>query len=789
MIKTAPSPILKLIRQVADDPRGRESSDRELVERFSGSRDEAAFDALLRRHGSMVLDLCRAMLGNEADAEDAFQATFLVLAHKARAIRRHNSVGSWLYGVAYRTALKAQADFARRKKHEARAPARPSASDELSWRDVQQVVHAELNRLGERYRAPLVLCYLQCQSQDEAAAHLAISKAALKKRLERGRALLRTRLARRGLGPVAALVASAWPAAGAAATVPGTLASLTATAALRIAASQAAGVSAPVAALAAGVLKTMFLTQFKTVTIALLAALTLGGASYCLTLGASPDRAKAALMRGEQIAASQANRAVPQKVEALSDLAIRAKAEELRGEAIAHLADALKKLDAAPKVAHRLTHRTLMDLAVLQTKLGDRAGASKTFGRVREMIDGWPDNHELRLLARAYAEAGEVDEALNVAKGITEDVAGYRDIALQEVAETLAKAGREKEALQAVDLIGDQSRKGWAQPMVVRTIALHRAENGKIAEALQLLDKITDPRQRVQLLAGMEYLNYSWQDLPSEPGIALLESERGNRAGALKTLARAVEIAGTVETGRDGALLALVCAQARLGELAAAEKSIAGMEHPVGKTLALAALARGRVRAGRAKEALAAAENIADHGQRFHVLMHIALEQHKAGVRPASRQTFQAAGKLLESLNDRLTHAPYLVSALAAAGDYQAALQIITAHIEPALGPLRGHAGPAYSTIVYFQAQAGDIQGALDTANRFKEDEPWRGTMLRGIAGSQVERGSAKNLARNHADALRWIRELDSDLDQADALLGLAEGLVKRCDAMLKKKQ
>src|SRR5262249_59782250 len=109
------------------------------------------FDTLLRRHGPLVLDVCRGLLPNEADAEDAFQATFLVLAHKASSIRKSVSLASWLYGVAYRTARKAQAEFARRQKHEAgpRTPPVVEAADDLTWGEVQQVLHEELRSLPE----------------------------------------------------------------------------------------------------------------------------------------------------------------------------------------------------------------------------------------------------------------------------------------------------------------------------------------------------------------------------------------------------------------------------------------------------------------------------------------------------------------------------------------------------------------------------------------------------------------------------------------------------------------
>src|SRR5712691_6686657 len=186
MIKTTTSPILQLIRRTVEDQRANHATDQELLCRFRSERDEAAFHTLLCRHGSMVLDVCRNVLGNEADAEDAFQATFLILARKAGAIRNQASVGSWLHGVAYRTALKARAGTAKRQKHECRAPSQPSAgaADDLTWREVQQVLHAELNKVAEVYRTPLVLCYLEGKTQVEAAKALGVSAATVNKRLE-----------------------------------------------------------------------------------------------------------------------------------------------------------------------------------------------------------------------------------------------------------------------------------------------------------------------------------------------------------------------------------------------------------------------------------------------------------------------------------------------------------------------------------------------------------------------------------------------------------------------------
>ncbi len=281
MAKTETSPLLELIRRVVVDGRLSGCADQELLGRYLSGRDEAAFEAILRRHRPMVLDVCRGVLRDTHDVEDAFQVTFLVLARKAGSIRKAASLASWLHGVAYRVARKAQAEIARRKEHEARAPARSGAdaADEHTWREVRQVVHEELGGFPERLRAPLVLCYLQGLAQDEAAAELGIPKGTLKGRLERGRALLRARLVGRGLGPGALLVLAAWPAAAARAGLSAGLVGSAVRSAAAVAAGRAASgpASTRVVVLATGVLRSMCLAKLGNVT-AVVAALGVLGA-------------------------------------------------------------------------------------------------------------------------------------------------------------------------------------------------------------------------------------------------------------------------------------------------------------------------------------------------------------------------------------------------------------------------------------------------------------------------------------------------------------------------------
>jgi RNA polymerase sigma factor (sigma-70 family) len=202
--------LLQHIRRLAGDPADT-LSDAELLRRYLTDSEEAAFTALVRRHGPMVFAVCQSVLRQRDDAEDAFQAAFLILARKAGSIRRQEGLGGWLQRVAYRVALKARADHLRRQQREAktaRSPVVEPSSEDLSWGELRGILHAELAALPERFRAPLVLCYLEGLTQEEAARRLGWTAATVKGRLQRGRDKLRRRLERRGVSLAAALAAA-----------------------------------------------------------------------------------------------------------------------------------------------------------------------------------------------------------------------------------------------------------------------------------------------------------------------------------------------------------------------------------------------------------------------------------------------------------------------------------------------------------------------------------------------------------------------------------------------------
>ena len=275
-------------------------TDGDLVERFQARRDEGgerAFEALVTRYGPMVLRVCRNLLDDPNDVHDAFQAVFLVLARRAGAIRESRSVGSWLYGVAVRVAARARVSTIRRRIRDRRTieaagvvaavACEPRSGPLIEHDDGAAVVHQEVNRLPEKYRAPVVLCYLEGLTHDEAAARLSWPVGTVRSRLSRARDTLRSRLTRRGvtapavLGPLAtwlvgnqaASSAVAATAAGFPTALPVHLPTSLARAVTRLAAGQSAAAgswSAASLALAHGVLKAMLLKKLTIVACALL---------------------------------------------------------------------------------------------------------------------------------------------------------------------------------------------------------------------------------------------------------------------------------------------------------------------------------------------------------------------------------------------------------------------------------------------------------------------------------------------------------------------------------------
>jgi RNA polymerase sigma factor (sigma-70 family) len=257
-----------------------EQSDQELVASALAGRNEIAFQTIVQRHGAMVYRVCWRILDHAQDAEDAFQTTFLVLARKLRTLSKRASLASWLHGVALRAALKARAQSAARRQHECQA-ATPEIRlpDDVSWGELRAVLDAELNQLPEKWRRPLILCYLEGRTQDEAATHLGCSQRTIRRRLEQGRDALGRRLEKHRIAWSAALSAALLSDC-LAAPSPGLIA-LTVDAAFGVVSGKplATVVSPKVVTLTEGVMKTMFTSKLKSLTVVLLAAI------LCLSAG------------------------------------------------------------------------------------------------------------------------------------------------------------------------------------------------------------------------------------------------------------------------------------------------------------------------------------------------------------------------------------------------------------------------------------------------------------------------------------------------------------------------
>jgi polysaccharide biosynthesis/export protein len=258
-------------------------SDGQLLERFAGRRDataEAAFQALVQRHGPMVLRICRNALPDLNDAHDAFQATFLVLVRRCRSIRKQESVGSWLYGVANRVAARARVEAARRRSAERRGGLRlvvtvdsPKDGDP-DRAEFGPIVQEEVRRLPEKYRATIVLCYWQGLTHEQAAVQLGIPLGTVRSRVARARDMLRRRLIRRGLTPVGCEAAQALDALLCLSplAIPNELLNSTIKAGALVATGNGVAdvTSASVAALVQGVLRSLIMTKLKTIAICLL---------------------------------------------------------------------------------------------------------------------------------------------------------------------------------------------------------------------------------------------------------------------------------------------------------------------------------------------------------------------------------------------------------------------------------------------------------------------------------------------------------------------------------------
>jgi RNA polymerase sigma factor (sigma-70 family) len=571
---------LNLVLRHLRDLRRRDDAgeqDRLLLERFVTEGDEAAFEVLLARHGPMVLDVCRRVLQDQQTVEDAFQATFLVLIRKAGSIRQSEVLGNWLYGVAYRTAARARVEAAKRRDRESRACVREADDPlaEMTVRELFAVLDEELNGLPRKYRTPLVLCYLEQRTRDEAAQQSGCSLATLDRRLGRGRALLKARLARRGLTLALALFPTLLSQAAASRSVPPALASSTLNAAARIAAGGAATslVSANAVLLTERVVGDMIPTRFHLLTATGLVLVAVLGAGVCRNLLTEPTRAAApATTAGAESAAAKLDDILDEAVAAARQLksppsgllreiaTARAKggnkpvAQKEFAEVYRILEKGLDRPDAHGETI------LLSNLGVARIRGSDRPAARMAFQKALAMARSIPaDNARsdaLQYLARSQAECGEITAAFEAARAVQPEM--YRDQVLADIAVAQVRGGDVRGGLKTIEDLGHLGRaRAWL------AVAGFQASSDRPAAVLSL----RKARQAVDLLEKTYQPRYLGE-------VALVQAEVESEAAARNTLEEAQALARREKTGFNKGWHSsqVAAARAKAGDQAGANK-------------------------------------------------------------------------------------------------------------------------------------------------------------------------------------------------------------------------
>jgi RNA polymerase sigma factor (sigma-70 family) len=345
MPKPEPGTILSYLRTLLEANGLGDVSDGRLLEQFVTHQEELAFNALMRRHGPMVFSVCRRVLHENHDAEDAFQATFLLLARKAGVIRKQQAVGGWLHGVARRLALKARTMAARRDSHEKHVASMKRPNLEPAWTELNQDLDSALQELPAKYREPIVLCYLEGKTQEQSAKLLGCSVGTVRNRLAQGRNLLRDRLTRRGCTLSAAAFTTVLATTAAARAVPIQLRHATLKAAVAFASGSALTpglVSSQVVTLVNAGIKAMVAAKIKLAGVVIVSAslLGLGAAAVGHQFGASSDLSEPvdSGLRVKQINGFQAKapaKLKPAKADNQETMAVKGQVVDVAGQPVA----------------------------------------------------------------------------------------------------------------------------------------------------------------------------------------------------------------------------------------------------------------------------------------------------------------------------------------------------------------------------------------------------------------------------------------------------------------------
>jgi RNA polymerase sigma factor (sigma-70 family) len=475
---------------------GETQGDGELLRAFVLRREPAAFAALVRRHGPMVLGVCRRILRHFQDAEDAFQATFLVLARRAATVVPRERVGNWLYGVAYRTALEAKRMQARRRARETQVRDLPDAAPAVQAPapDLQVVLDHELSRLPDKLRLPLVLCDLEGRTRREVARQLGIPDGTLSNRLAAGRRKLAKRLAARGV-TLSTLALAATLTRAAEAVHPNLAASTVHAALATDSVTGAAAVSANVLILTEGVIKTMYVAKLKSLAVAFLAVI--------LALGVGVWAGQAAVSTPPALGSTQPP---------IDPAAAQPQKKDLEPKAVLELAvKAATAIQATKDDDLRRKVNILTSIAIDQAKNKEHAAATATFKLALESA------------AAIKAELARADAQAHV---------GFYQ----------ANAGLIAEAQKTVDAIVVKEEKNAAEAQNHRSRVLvemvsHLANKGQIKEAAKIAEAI--PERVIKFKKKGEEKEQEYRDsMMKETALKYLvegQLKAGEVAGALKT--------------------------------------------------------------------------------------------------------------------------------------------------------------------------------------------------------------------------------------------------------------
>jgi RNA polymerase sigma factor (sigma-70 family) len=686
----------------------------------------------------MVLGVCRRVLHDPHDAEDAFQATFLVLVRKAASILKRELLGNWLYGVAYHTARAARTAAGRRKAKEAKAVPRQPTSDVGMEQELQSLLDKELSRLPDKYRIPVILCDLHDMSRRQAARELGLPEGTLSSRLARARAILARRLSRRGLALTSSALAANLGQQANATPLPSSLVLTTVKAGTLVLARPAAAtgvVSAQVVALSEGVLKAIFLSKLKIVTIALLA-----GTLLLVGVGTIASRG----LRGE-----------PQPSSASQ--APQTDAKSLLGQAL-ETARAIEDLPTR--------FRALISVASAQRETGDAAGARKTLGEALEVAgkfaDGRPKVMALLRVVLAQKQAGDQDamtqtllqaeRTVGAIKDRSEQVNALSDLVRHQAIvgdyeggmRTLAGSGdlllsaltqfalmlnvddkpaAAKVLKQALALVPENSKRAIGEKIqTLSAIARAQVKAGDPDGALRTVAKLDD-RWRHEGLVAVIRAQASIGDIdaalrnadavvPNESkadalqAIALAQAKKGDRPGARKTLLAAREAAD---------LVALELAKKPKGPGLESQRYMDNSKHA---TLC-GRIALTQFMLGDSKEAAQAAAAIESDYEKAQALLDIGEAQITAGKQSEARTTLVAAARAAQNVKT--------VEFRAGPG-------------ESVVGRPESAKAAALRQIAWQQAKAGDSEEALRTADSISTQQE-RDTALREVAPAQAAAG------------------------------------------------